>query len=122
MTLILPPHPPHPPRGRGSDQFRRRLKAISVAGDARRVWDADWGMCRTRRTRRTRHLRPQAYGGHQKIRFLAAESRRLGMTTQAVCDYTVGKVAAQRKATGIVTGYGINCSVVQSIVPFGPIL
>ena len=96
------------------------------------------------------------YGVHRKSRFLAAESRRLGMTvlvgrinpwaslglgewgflpsvgmtwvmgggmtSRAVCDYAVGKVAAEKEAAGTYIGYGIICSVVQSIVPFSPIL
>jgi hypothetical protein len=37
------------------------------------------------------------------------------------CEYIVGKVVADNQSTGTVTAYGINCSVVQSIVPFGVI-
>ena len=45
-------------------------------------------------------------------------SNVVGMKSQAVCDYAVGKVAGGLRAAHVVTAYGIICSVVQSIVPF----
>ena len=65
-----------------------------------------------------RDLRPAPFPYADKI---VRHLRREGGASDATalrCEYAVGKVAAELWAAGVVTEYGIICSVVQSIVPF----
>ena len=82
-------------------------------------------------TRHTRHIRQEVASNRMNMR----ECRRLVRPTPptpfpegeggdldesaGVATYAVGKEAADFLATSMLSAYGIICSVVQSIVPFG---